>query len=95
MNSKLVTDDVFFTNLNGDDKTLSDLIPGGEIKGATAFRGFIIDKNALDKDFLNIFTKVYVHVSWENSDKEHENKFLLIHAEPTHELMEYLNENQK
>ncbi|WP_150266225.1 hypothetical protein [Paenibacillus tepidiphilus] len=94
MNVKQVTNDVFFTNLNDDGKTLTDLQPDGEVKGTTAFRAFIINSSSIDQEFLEIYKKVYVHISWENPDKTHRSEFILVNAEPSKKLMNYLNENK-
>jgi hypothetical protein len=89
MELKLLTNDVFFTNLNDDEKTLADLSPGGELKGTTAFRGFIIKKELLDEAFFEDYKNVYVHVSWVHSGQKQE-KFILVKAQVEEDLVKFL-----
>ncbi|WP_310549728.1 hypothetical protein [Paenibacillus glufosinatiresistens] len=95
MNVKLITNDVFFTNLNGDVKTLSDLSPDGELKGTTAFRAFIIDPKAIDQEFLNLYQRIYVHIVWNNSEGVKESQFIAVTGETSKELVDFLTESMK
>lgn len=90
METKLITNDVFFTNRNGGENTLTDLVPEGDIKGTTAFRGFILDKNLIDQEFLNLFKKMYIHISWTDSGK-HKEKFIFVEAEVKKRLKDFLS----
>ncbi|UFJ40104.1 hypothetical protein LOK74_19010 [Brevibacillus humidisoli] len=91
---KLKTSNVFFTNIFDID-TYPDrflLKPGGEIKGVQLFRGFILDPQALDQSFVDLYETVYVKVSWKSSDHTLHTEYFKIKGTSNEEITEYIQE---
>ncbi|WP_155985859.1 hypothetical protein [Paenibacillus gorillae] len=90
MLQKLNTSNVFQTNTHNDEKL--NIIPNGEVQGASLARAFILDPNKIDQNSINIYKTMYIKISYDSDNKRIED-YYKVSATPSDELDNYLKNN--
>ncbi len=88
MSKRLKTSDVFQSNALNDKPV--NFNPGEDMNGISLFRGFILDKELLDKHTLNIFRTLYVKITYSDPDGDKRTDYVKMQAEPSDAVRRYL-----
>lgn len=88
MSKRLKTSDVFQSNAFNDKPV--NFNPGEDMNGISLFRGFILDKELLDKHTLNIFRTLYVKITYSDPDGDKRTDYVKMQAEPSDAVRRYL-----
>ncbi|WP_145410066.1 hypothetical protein [Paenibacillus xylanexedens] len=88
MLSKIGTTNIFESNVLFDN--LPTIAPHGTSTGASLFRAFLLDPSKVDRETLEIYTDLYVKVSYQ-VDREEYVHYFKLNAEPSEELVNVLH----
>ncbi|WP_186380856.1 hypothetical protein [Paenibacillus xylanexedens] len=88
MLSKIGTTNIFESNVLFDN--LPTIAPHGTSTGASLFRAFLLDPSKVDRETLEIYTDLYVKVSYQ-VDREEYVHYFKLNAEPSDELVNVLH----
>lgn len=88
MKDQLLTDDVFTSNtLNEEPISYS---PNDDTNSIILSRAFIIDQHQINKNLLNIYTDVYVKISYIDPAGEAKSDYIQLKATPSEPLLQYI-----
>ncbi|MNN30188.1 hypothetical protein D3C81_1438290 [compost metagenome] len=88
MLTRLNTSDVFQSNALNDKPT--DFLPDEGTNGISLYRGFVLDKQLLDKQTLNIYKTMYIKITYSNSEGQRLTDYVKMQAEPSDAAKKYL-----
>ncbi|ETT41447.1 hypothetical protein C162_26235 [Paenibacillus sp. FSL R7-269] len=89
MLTKLNTSDVFVSNALNEEQI--DYSPNSDTNGISLYRAFVLDKTLLDTTVTEVFTELYVKISYTDSSNTLISDYIKMQAEPSKEILDYIN----
>jgi len=88
----LLTGDLTTTNALNDNET--NLKPNKEPFGLSLFRGYVINKDTINKQITDFYRNMYIKISYGEEDNRTE-EYWCIEATPSKEIIDYFNSLEK